>query len=135
MDLKHCARCGRVITPRKRWAKNWAQIKYCSKACRSQRLREVDEALEAAIQSLLAARGSTKSICPSEAARMVGGQHWRPLMQAARMAARRLVQKGAVEITQGGQVVDPSTAKGPIRVRVATPTAVCGGSGNGRRAS
>ncbi|MFM9112416.1 MAG: DUF3253 domain-containing protein, partial [Actinomycetota bacterium] len=32
-------------------------------------------------------------------------------------AARRLVVTGEVEITQGGRVVDPSTAKGPIRLR------------------
>ncbi len=42
---------------------------------------------------------------------------WRPLMERARVAARRLVAAGEVEITQKGQVVDPSTAKGPIRVR------------------
>jgi hypothetical protein len=39
-------------------------------------------------------------------------------MEPARQAARRLVARGAVEITQGGRPVDPSTAKGPIRVRL-----------------
>ncbi|MFM7307017.1 MAG: DUF3253 domain-containing protein, partial [Actinomycetota bacterium] len=29
----------------------------------------------------------------------------------------RLVARGVVEITQGGKVVDPSRAKGPIRIR------------------
>ncbi|WP_425545796.1 DUF3253 domain-containing protein, partial [Aeromicrobium alkaliterrae] len=29
------------------------------------------------------------------------------------------VDRGEVEITQGGRVVDPSTAKGPIRIRLA----------------
>ena len=38
-------------------------------------------------------------------------------MEPARAAARRLVAGGQVEITQGGQVRDPSTARGPIRVR------------------
>jgi hypothetical protein len=38
-------------------------------------------------------------------------------MEPARAAARRLVARGEVEITQGGRVVDPSTAKGPLRVR------------------
>ena len=33
------------------------------------------------------------------------------------MAARRLVVQGTVEIAQGGRTVDPSTAKGPIRIR------------------
>jgi hypothetical protein len=38
-------------------------------------------------------------------------------MEPARMAARRLVAQEKVQITQGGQVVDPSRAKGPIRIR------------------
>ena len=41
-------------------------------------------------------------------------------MEPARAAARRLVASGDVEITQGGHVVDGSTAKGPIRVRRVT---------------
>jgi len=43
---------------------------------------------------------------------------WRELMEPARRAARRLVAAGKVQITQGGVVVDPSTARGPIRVRM-----------------
>jgi hypothetical protein len=38
-------------------------------------------------------------------------------MEPVRRAARRLVAAGEAEITQGGNVVDPSTAKGPIRIR------------------
>ena len=45
-------------------------------------------------------------------------------MARARRAARRLVATGTLEITQGGRVVDPSTARGPIRLRLgAGPTA------------
>jgi hypothetical protein len=40
-------------------------------------------------------------------------------MEPARRAARRLVDAGEVQITQGGSVVDPATAKGPIRIRKA----------------
>ncbi|TLM76043.1 DUF3253 domain-containing protein [Pseudarthrobacter sp. NamB4] len=79
--------------------------------------REGGQQLEAAILELLAARAATSSICPSDAARAVGGEDWRGLMEPARSAARRLVQAGEVEITQGGAVVDPATAKGPIRIR------------------
>lgn len=42
---------------------------------------------------------------------------WRELMEPARRAARRLVAGGQVQILQRGAVVDPSTAKGPIRIR------------------
>ena len=63
------------------------------------------------------ARARTATICPSEAARRVDPENWRDLMEPARMAARRLVAAGEVQIVQGGRVVDPSTAKGPIRIR------------------
>ena len=39
------------------------------------------------------------------------------LMERARQAARRLVADQRVVITQGGEVVDPATATGPIRIR------------------
>ena len=77
----------------------------------------VDQQLEAAILELLAARAATSTICPSEAARAVGGGTWRDLMEPARSAARRLVDAGQVQVTQGGSVVDPATARGPIRIR------------------
>ena len=50
-------------------------------------------------------------------ARAVGGDDWRDLMDDARAAAARLVAEGRVEITQGGEVVDLATARGPIRIR------------------
>ncbi|MFZ9707967.1 MAG: DUF3253 domain-containing protein [Ilumatobacteraceae bacterium] len=116
-ESKICARCGREITWRAKWTKNWDSIKYCSDKCRKQRVQSTDIALERAILELLATRSRDSSICPSEAARHVGGENWQSLMEPARMAARRLVDRGEVQITQGGQVVDPSRAKGPIRIR------------------
>jgi hypothetical protein len=79
---------------------------------------EQDLALERAVLTLLDQRSAGATICPSEAARAVGGDDWRDLMEPARRAARRLVVAGRVEITQGGRVVDASTASGPIRVRL-----------------
>ncbi len=123
---KTCASCGRRIEWRAKWARDWASVKYCSDACRARGVREVDRELEASIRELLDARAASATICPSEAARAVaaarglpGNEPWRELMEPARRAARRLVAAGEVEITQGGKVVDPSTAKGPIRVRKA----------------
>lgn len=81
---------------------------------------DVDRRLEAAILDLLSRRASSATICPSEAARVVGGQDgdaWRALMEPAREAARRLAAAGEVEVTQGGEVVDPTSARGPIRIR------------------
>jgi hypothetical protein len=79
-------------------------------------------ALEAAILELLAERGRDKTICPSEAAKFVGGKasrrDWEGLMEPAREAARRLVAAGRIVVTQRGRVVDASTAKGAIRLRL-----------------
>ena len=114
---KVCERCGRAMQWRAKWARNWNEVKYCSDACRKQHLTAVDTALEDAILQLLNARARDASICPSEAARAVGGESWQSLMEPARKAARRLVAQEKVQITQGGKVVDPSRAKGPIRIR------------------
>ena len=116
---KVCVRCGRTMQWRAKWAKNWEQVKYCSEQCRRARVTATDTALEDAIISLLGTRARNASICPSEAARQVSGESWQSLMEPARMAARRLVAQGKVQITQGGKVVDPSRAKGPIRIRLA----------------
>jgi hypothetical protein len=118
---KTCAACGRTMEWRKSWAKNWEAVRFCSERCRGGKVGPADEALEAAILRLLAERGAGKTICPSEAARALGGEDravWEPLMEAARAAARRLVAAGKIAITQGGVVVDGSTAKGPIRLRL-----------------
>ena len=83
-------------------------------------MRDIDQEMEATILDLLAQRARTSTICPSDAARVVGGDDedtWRGLMEPARRAARRLVDRGQVVITQGGKVVDPETATGPIRIR------------------
>lgn len=123
---KPCAVCGRTMTWRKAWAKNWDEVKYCSDACRARagalkKPGSDDRRLEETILRLLDERGAGKTICPSEAARAVAGSDersaWEPLMEPARMAARRLVAEGKIDITQQGHVVDASTAKGPIRLR------------------
>ncbi len=119
-EPKTCASCGRTIEWRKKWERDWDQVRYCSTACRKRGVSRTDEALEQSIRDLLAARARGKTICPSDAARAVGpteDEGWRELMEPARRAARRMVAAGEVVVTQGGKVVDPSTAKGAIRIR------------------
>jgi len=125
MDVaeKTCASCGRRIEWRKKWADNWDDVKYCSDACRSRKVTKIDRELEAKILELLGQRAATATICPSDAARAVGAsdddpEGWRDLMEPARRAARRLVAADVVTITQGGKPADPSTARGPIRIRL-----------------
>jgi hypothetical protein len=68
------------------------------------------------MRAMLSRTATGKTICPSDVARSMADD-WRPLMDPTRAAARRLVDAGEAEITQGGQVVDPTSAKGPIRIR------------------
>lgn len=117
-EERTCASCGRRMEPRRRWGADPDAVRYCSRACRSRGVRPIDRALEAAILELLGQRARGATICPSEAARSVSATEWRPLMEPARRAARRLVARDELEIVQGGRPVDPSTARGPIRLRL-----------------
>ncbi|MEM7612995.1 MAG: DUF3253 domain-containing protein [Pseudomonadota bacterium] len=116
-ERKSCAVCGREMQWRRKWSRSWADVKYCSSACRKRGGKPVDASLESAILELLTTRKRRDTICPSEAARKVGGAQWRQLMPDARAAANRLVSRGDAEMMQSGRVVDPSTAKGPVRIR------------------
>jgi len=137
--VEWCDSCGRRIERSEESQQSGNEVRYCSTSCRRRGVDEVDRALEAQILDLLAQREAGKTICPSEAARAVSRdadqaneepgsrrgtergdspeQGWRDLMEPARSAARRLAAAGEVEVTQHGRVVDPSTAKGPIRLR------------------
>lgn len=115
MEEKICVSCGRRIEWRKKWQHCWDEVRYCSAACR--RRGRGDGSLEQAILDLLGRRAAMATLCPSEVARDVYGEAWRERMEDVRRAARRLVAAGKLEITQKGRVVDPSTAKGPIRLR------------------
>ncbi len=117
---KTCTVCGRRIEWRRKWARDFDSVKYCSDGCRrrgrSRTAAALDIELAAAIMELLEARATGATICPSEAAQRVGGDDWRELMEPARAAARRLEADGDVIITQRGRRVDPSRATGPIRI-------------------
>jgi hypothetical protein len=129
---KICRTCGRVFAFREERAQDWDVTKFCSEACRRQKAVASDAELEEAILQLLAERAAdgdrSRSICPSEAARLVAGdprekakaerRGWEALMEPTRAAARRLVAAGRIVITQHGRVIDPAAAKGAIRLRL-----------------
>ncbi|WP_168583065.1 DUF3253 domain-containing protein [Gephyromycinifex aptenodytis] len=73
------------------------------------------ERLAATMRTLLRHR-EERTICPSDAARCVGGQDWRELMPTAREVAAELVRQGSVRMLQKNEQVDPATARGPIRL-------------------
>jgi hypothetical protein len=73
--------------------------------------------IEGAIGDLLARRAPGRTICPSEAARALDPEAWRAHMDAVREVAFALADRGALDVTQRGEVVDGRTARGPIRLR------------------
>ena len=115
---KTCVACGRAFHYRRKWRTTWAKVRYCSARCRRSRGSALDQSLEAAIVDLLRDRSADATICPSEAARRLAPDHWRSLLPATRNAARRLVSKGVIQILQKGAVIDPTKARGPIRLRL-----------------
>ncbi|MGF1612589.1 MAG: DUF3253 domain-containing protein [Gammaproteobacteria bacterium] len=86
-------------------------------------MTSTDRALEAAIVEQLNARKSGATLCPSEAAKAVAGDHTTlssvMLLEPARQAARRLAGAGVIEFLQGGRPVEPSLARGPVSLRLA----------------
>ena len=82
-------------------------------------LEDVNQRLRATILELARERGPDKTICPSDAARAIGGDDWRDLMDDARDVARALAREGLVDVTQKGDALDPdATWRGPIRIRI-----------------
>lgn len=112
--MKVCESCGREIEPRKKWEKMWDQIKFCSERCR--RSRKTHN-YEKQILALLTKRGADKTICPSEVLEPADKQD-KEKMEQVRRSARKLVHQGQIVFTQNGNVVDCSTAKGPIRLKL-----------------
>jgi hypothetical protein len=115
---KTCAVCGRRITWRLKWARDWDAVRYCSERCRGARSRVGERSrIETAVLDLLNARSAEATICPSDVARALVPDDWRPWMEPVREAGRRLAAAGLLEWTQQGRPVDPATARGPVRFR------------------
>lgn len=73
------------------------------------------ERLAATMRTLLRSRGEG-SICPSDAARTIGGDNWRGLMDTARDVAFTLRDDGVVAVRQRGEDVPGTDVRGPIRI-------------------
>lgn len=113
-EAKTCLRCGRIMEYRKKWEKNWDSVKYCSDACRANK-KQID--YRPKILELLVQRGRDKTICPSEVLNELDKKD-KQKMEDVRASARLLVTEGKIVITQKGNVVDPSRAKGAIRLKL-----------------
>lgn len=75
-----------------------------------------DQIIRETVLSLVAQRGPGRTICPSEVARAVNPDDWRPLMPEVRRVAGLLVAEERITVTQRGIPVDPEQARGPIRI-------------------
>lgn len=78
-----------------------------------------DAVIRKTIADLVAARGPGKSICPSEAARALGGPDekvWGRLMKPVRAVAVAMARAGDIEIRRKGRVVDPDGFRGLYRL-------------------
>ena len=68
------------------------------------------------MRALLRHRAEDSTICPSDAARVVGGPHRRDLMEPTREVAAALHRAGVVRVHRHREDVTPSQASGPIRL-------------------
>ncbi len=118
LPSKRCVTCGRTLTWRKKWARSWEEVKYCSDGCRRRAPGPAEDALEQAILADLEKRPRGATLCPSEVVR-ARFEDWRERMPAVREAAFRLEAQSKIAVLQGGKAVDPSRARGPIRLRLA----------------
>ena len=75
------------------------------------------EAITAALLHLAAERGPEKSLCPTDVARAVSAENWRPLLGAVRKVAADLARQGKIEILRKGKPINPEEMRGVIRLR------------------
>ena len=113
-ESKNCESCGREIEFRKKWTRNWSNVKFCSDECRRNKNRfdYRDKIVE-----LLKLRHCGQTICPSEVLPDPQKSD-KVMMEHVRRSARLLAAKGVIEITQKGRAVDPQDFRGPIRLRL-----------------
>jgi hypothetical protein len=77
-----------------------------------------DVDISKAILASAAQRGSDKSTCPSEIARLLFPGDWRSHMKEIVELAIGLQKQGKVLITQKGTPLDIEKIRGPIRIKI-----------------
>ncbi len=75
------------------------------------------EAITTAMLQIAAERGPDKSLCPTDVARAVSAEDWRPLLGAVRKVAADLARQGKIEILRKGKPINPDEMRGVIRLR------------------
>jgi hypothetical protein len=72
---------------------------------------------EAAIAVLARHRLPDRTICPSDAARVIGGPSWRRHMELVRTVAADMADRQLIDVTQRGEVLTGRNWRGPVRLR------------------
>ena len=94
----------------------------CCPAVSPSFMQVTDKQVREVISGLLAARQPSATICPSEAARALAPDAWRPLMPQVRAVAIAMATEGLVDIRQSGRTVVPEAPlRGPIRLGQVIP--------------
>ncbi|MBM3589028.1 MAG: DUF3253 domain-containing protein [Alphaproteobacteria bacterium] len=75
------------------------------------------EAITTAMLRIAAERGPQKSLCPTDVARAVSAENWRPLLGAVWQVAAELARQGKIEILRKGKPIRPDELRGVIRLR------------------
>lgn len=84
----------------------------------------LSERIRECIVALLLERGPGHTICPSEAAHLLGDRihcRWQDLMRPMRTVIVVLIEAGVLEALQNEEVVSIQDVRGPIRLRLRTP--------------
>ncbi len=79
-------------------------------------MEDLQDKARAAILDLVTARGAGKTICPSEAARRIDPENWRPHLSLIREVAAQLTDEGRLQVFRKGKPVDIRAVKGVIRL-------------------
>lgn len=72
---------------------------------------------EAAIAALARHRLPDRTICPSDAARVIGGPVWRRHMDLVRSVAADMADRQLIDVVQRGEVLSGRDWHGPVRLR------------------
>lgn len=79
---------------------------------------DLQDNISTAILAVATQRGSEKSTCPSEIARLLFPADWRKHMTDVVEVAVDLQHQNKVVITQKGLPIDVDHIKGPIRIKI-----------------
>ena len=86
-----------------------------------QQKNDINTRLRDQILVLVGEREPGKTICPSEVARAVRPDDWRPLMKKVRQAAIRLADDGQISIYRKGKAIPTDQVRGVIRLGLPAP--------------